>query len=125
MLAGHRAVQQALTNEVGPWLASQGICRTYMDDRTFVMPTWELAQRRADLWGDFSSRVGLSENSSKTKANAKTKRQKAQLAAQAPDGWVTQELQLLGTVTCTTGRRKHDPKEASRLARAKGRSGSP
>eukprot|EP00438_Fugacium_kawagutii_P019167 Skav219356 [mRNA] locus=scaffold76:498557:500053:- [translate_table: standard] len=112
MAAGANAVKSSTQQ------SNNTFTRVYMDDRTFVSPTFEEAMEHKQQWEQWSRLAALQENPRKVQITAKTQTQKNILQANAEQTWNISDVEVLGTTTTSTGRRKIAPKEAERLARA-------
>ena len=119
MLAGHRSVQARIRLLHGERPASKGVTKIYMDDRTCIEHDWPMIESRVARWAEWSSKVGLTENSRKIQVGAKSKKHKQVLQQQAAADWIKHELRVLGTSTNARGRRADDPEETNRLQRAR------
>ena len=91
----------------------KSLTRTYMDDRTFVCPTWPDARDRANAWFSFSSQVNLRENEDKAQACGKTRHNQLLVQKHRPE-WTKQMPKVLG-ITSVTRPRKEAESESQRL----------
>ena len=112
--SGLTNVQQHLKNQgYSERRPEKSVSRTYMDDRTFVCPTWNEASDRANAWFSFSKKVNLRENEDKAQACGKTRAKQLTVQRHRPE-WTKQTPKILG-ITSVPGPRKEADSESQRL----------
>lgn len=111
--SGLKSVQAQVGNS--PNLKAHYVC--YMDDRSFWGSNIECVTANIASWTQWTERMGLKENPTKTEVTARGKRCKQDLVLRHPQ-WSRDSIKILGASTIS-GPRKNTPHEDERIRAAR------